>query len=262
MSIETDKFTLYRNKKPKSCSNGYHDRIGNCKNPGHGYHGYYESTKLLDDLISRDTINYKSQDFNVTNELYEKTGAPRLMDIWEPKYAKNTQDHKENGSETVVRNYVNKPDKREHCLHLNNISENLYLSNFFYINDTDKEYDIIINLCSMRLSSKKKAKVYYIDMLDSSHIRYDSFLKIVNEVSDIIRAAELDDKTVLVHCHKGTNRSSACVMAYAILHRDYKLSEIVKYFQNKKAKKFEYWDTLTNMHFYHFLELLENQKRS
>ena len=87
-------------------------------------------------------------------------------------------------------------------------------------------------------------------MNDRMDISYRRFRSLLEESTDILSSSLNSDKTVLVHCNAGVNRSVCVVIAYAI-SIGIDLNESIKIIEESKYEKYNerIWDTLTNKTF-------------
>ena len=111
----------------------------------------------------------------------------------------------------------------------------LYLSSFADIDTSDD--DLFIVNCSKDLDMKHSNN-YRIsvndDMCDDSiKIMYESFTDVV----DIIDINLKNNKTVIVHCFAGIQRSAAVICAYLMIH-GYTLEDAILFMRQKKHDVF------------------------
>lgn len=198
-----------------------------------------------------DIIRHNAVDFTTKETIYRKTACPRFVSL----------NYRKLNHQTNVENKKIKKENKIHIINLPQIYEKLWLSNFEFVNQQyhlDKKYDFkyIINLTGNKIVKGDK-KIYYITLNDDRHLRYYQFVDVIKKTYDIILNAENEKEAILVHCGTGVNRSIAIVIAYAIMEKNMKLDDILRYIESKKKNIGVTWDSLTNMHFHHLLKQLE-----
>lgn len=158
---------------------------------------------------------------------------------------------------------VSKKKKQEPMyVHLNEIKFNLYLGNEKSIEDLEfiSRMRCIINLSGSKLSVHKYATVHDIQMRDCRTMKTKEFLDVFQKVERII--STYGYLNTLIICQKGVNRSVSMVIMYAMKHKGMKYVDVLTYIQEKKDKKYKYWECVNNIKFTHILQEQEKVFRS
>ena len=156
-----------------------------------------------------------------------------------------------------------KKSHRPKAVLLQDICDNLYLTNYEYV-PLIPRYSVIINVSSQDFPHSRPIGsddhfIYPIKFFDNNETKYREFLQIVKRAYDIIVNAGTSKKIYLV-CDKGVNRSAAIAIAYAIIHKKWTFYEARDYIEKEKAKLgYPSWDTLTNSCFANFLVMLQSE---
>lgn len=199
-------------------------------------------------ICDKDQIRHKAADFTVSDDLYEKTAAPRYRYFWEERDKCNPQKHQSNATP------LHKEDIPK-CICLPDIYEHLYLGNIHvaetYFKYTAYQFDIIINLSGDTIPKGKGVKIYNFQLEDKAHAVIEQ--KMIDTIMNILENAELNGLKVLIHCMAGTNRSPFFVVLYALRKNpsEEKLADRVNWWieyvdKCKTNAGYKNWDTLTN----------------
>jgi len=127
----------------------------------------------------------------------------------------------------------------------------LYLSSFADIDLSLSDDDVFIVNCTKNFSMKHSNN-YRIsvddDMSDDAiKIMYESFTDVVNIIDKNLK----NNKTVIVHCFAGIQRSAAVICAYLMIH-GYTLEDAILFMRQKKPDVF-----IGNINFIRSLQKLQ-----
>ena len=147
-------------------------------------------------------------------------------------------------------------------VHLNKIKSTLYLGNVKSTKDSEFISGMrhVINLSGSKLSVHKYATVHDIQMRDCRTMKTKEFLDFFQKIYDILLTYGY--RNTLIVCQKGVNRSVSMVIMYAMKHKGMKYVDAITYIQERKDKKYEYWECVNNIKFTHILQEQEKVLRS
>lgn len=200
----------------------------------------------------RDIIQHKATDFRVVNQIYKKTACPRFES---PYTAKMNYQIPSNKKKT-------KKPKVPRVIHLPEIYKKLYLSNYGFVDAGDHlkdeyAFEYVVNMSGDYVQNSKRCMVINVNINDNKNISYHYFKKEILNIVRLIKEASEDRHAILVCCKAGTNRSVSAILAYAMLEKNMSYYDAIRYIVNKKKKSYCYWDSMTNMKFYHYLQQIK-----
>lgn len=227
----------------------------------------------MDVLCDKDQIRHKATDFTVTDDLPEKTAAPRYRDFYQKREKTNLQKHS---------GHIEHPKKNhDHSksVRLPYIYEHLYIGNKYvaesytpnnpirFPHNPEAPYSktfntspplnniqIIINVSGEKLPKIQGVKIYNFSVHDDHSVVIEP--QTIETIMSIIENAEKEKVGVLINCMAGTNRSPFFAICYAL--RKYpsedrlvkRVNWWIKYIEYCKMKDgYKVWDTLTNRGF-------------
>jgi len=126
----------------------------------------------------------------------------------------------ENQKSYLIRNYYNQ------------IIPNLYLGDLNKALDSQKEFDIIINLSGYDYFPLAPTKIYTFDIDDHSS---SDIIEPINLFLPIIDEGLSLNKKILVHCLMGLSRSPSIIVAYLMKKNSWSFDEAVKFVNSKRT---------------------------
>lgn len=191
-----------------------------------------------------------------SNKLVEQHMTDDIGTISAAVYRKGLPIH-EAKCNTQSRNYDRSKTRKRHtpkAVELTRFREKLYVTNYEYVYHITPQ-SVIINMSSHKITARNHS----LKFTDSDEIKYREFLAIMRRSQEIMNAVPESDSIYLV-CDKGVNRSVTIAIAYAIMQKKWKFYDARDYIEKEKATLgYSSWDTLTNSHFAHFLQLIEKE---
>lgn len=196
-----------------------------------------------------DMINYNEEDRVVTEINYRRTFAPSIV---------SRDPIGPNAGKTHQSNLVTESQYKHPAYHvtLPDIYKHLVLGNIDYANreTSYRLYDVIINLSGITLRRNTKregASIHNLVLNDNAKQPYHLFKNVMMRAVKLIEDAVTQNKTLLVSCKAGSNRSVSAIVAYATLRAGWKeVHNVTSYIEKqKKNETSPYWDTLTNQYF-------------
>jgi hypothetical protein len=226
--------------------------LGNATSPACSRPRLIKSRRLFDKAENSDLIRHKAVDVVGNQPLYRKTGCPSFISY--DRTPLNTQQH------DTWRPKAHKVPQPKMVV-LSELYQYLYLSNLDYAKQPDAELrkagiNYIINVSDQQLLTS----IDHIDIefCDRSNVSYKYFSSILNRIVTVLQQAIEQNRHILIHCVSGTNRSVSACIAYALRNGGGTVDDWIKYIEQQKMEKYEYWDTLTNETFRRYLMVISN----
>lgn len=244
-----------RNRHGKmSCIGSYPKLSGNSVSPSKA-RPTVSVESFFNRLDTQDIIKYLAVDVRPSGNIYRKTACPLFESL---KFRRMNKQEHEKYKNTNPNTHRTLP---EYCIHLPDIHENLYLSNYEYAAEHASDFNTIINLSHMEIKTKKEINMEIFYMQDDITMSYNNFEEMVLKILRVLHCALQRGDKVLVHCRAGVNRSPVAVTAYAVLRKGKKLNDVIRYIETLKLNAgFSVWDTITNRKFINFLNILNSKK--
>lgn len=141
-------------------------------------------------------------------------------------------------------------------------SYNEVITNLFVGNETasyiyGNEFDTIIN-CTKIVSFPKNCKTCIRLAVDDTPDEAENLYNLIKaeKVLEIINNSLANNKTVLVHCHAGMQRSCAVVACYLVKYNNMSINNAIKLIKDKRHIAF-----LNNINFIKTIELFSKSKK-
>lgn len=234
-----------RNKKPKSGKSREHRYNIGCLTSS----GLKNTSRVWNEIEINNIITNNAYDFTVNGNLGRKSCKNRLISFKSP-------------IEKIKRRRINKKKKKvPQFVHLPNVYQHLYLSNIHFIEEYNKNPNVIpdqiryiINLSDMKISSQ------HAQIINSVVIKRHKMGRIINglfrksarDITDFIKECSYKNYGVIVCCKTGCQESVAVIIGYAILNNIMTLDTCLDYIKQSKSDK--YWNKPLNQHLICLLE--------
>lgn len=127
---------------------------------------------------------------------------------------------KEAQKTSIIRNYCNE------------IIPNLYLGDLNKALDSQKDFDIIINLSNFDYYPLPPTKIYTFKIEDKSDA---NIMEPINMFLPIIEEGLTQNKKILVHCLMGLSRSPSIIVAYLMKKNNWTFDETVSFVNSKRT---------------------------
>lgn len=238
-------------KKPKSGESRHHRLpINNgCSLRSRHTDTKMAMTKVLTNIEENDINNHQEVDITVNKVNYMKSCAPNIVS--QKPVGPNQNQH-------LKINIRKEKEIKYRIVNLPKIYKRLTLANINSAEEHCLNFDHVINLSDSIIWTTKK-NVYDMIMSDNSNQSFKNFKYKMLESVKIIKEAVQKDESVLVCCTAGTNRSVSAIVAYCSLCLGWTIDDTVVYIEKEKSKIYgNTWDTLTNLTFKRYLNLINN----
>ena len=119
----------------------------------------------------------------------------------------------------------------------------------------------IVNCSDSRVYGPKGVAVYVVPYADARHLPFGDFAHTMNTCLELIKAAVVAHRPVLVVCEKGVNRSVSVAVAHLIREHGMHFQEAINKIEARKAETYGgAWNSLTNFRIRNLLKALCQNK--